>query len=315
MLIDQNIDEDAKGKTVEALAKSRQIRSNFIARFGLVPCSILKHSRQDRAIDHAVEERSYEKTSHRHLAEIHGIVDEARKRAFETSRRGVRGSSYPALSRFSQNVGRIITEFYCPKKGIVFDPFAGHNSRMQLVYNLDRHYVGFDISKTFMEANKAIREELLERDAQSLIRRDVSIQLFEQSSAKTPLASNYYDFTITSPPYWDIEYYGDEPEQLGKNKTYWGFMDAIGLHIRENYRVLKPHTYCCWFVNDFRKDGQYYPYHSDLIPYFEDAGFKLHTIYIVDLGQPVNQAFVQVIEKTMIFPKQHEYCMVFKKGG
>ena len=49
------------------------------------------------------------------------------------------------------------------------------------------------------------------------------IELHEQDSRDI----NYdkvFDLAITSPPYWDIETYGDEPEQLGKQQTFQDFM-------------------------------------------------------------------------------------------
>ena len=84
-------------------------------------------------------------------------------------------------------------------------------------------------------------------------------------------------------------------------------------HVEENYRILKRGTYCCWFINDFRKDKVFYPYHVDLYKLFIDVGFTPFNIYIVDLGNPVNAAFVQDIIKNKILPKKHEYILVFKK--
>ena len=69
------------------------------------------------------------------------------------------------------------------------------------------------------------------------------------------------DFTITSPPYWDIEYYGDEPEQLGA-RGYDGFLTELSAVMRENFRCLKPAAYCIWCVNDFRTYSMFFPYHE-----------------------------------------------------
>ncbi len=308
-IVERKVRKDAKGKNIDSLAKSRQLRHEFVQKFGLVPTTILKHNRTDRAIDLLVDRRSYEEISHEKLKK-EGITDRDMIRAFETGGRGVRAGS---LSRFPQNIGRLLVKFYCPENGIVYDPFAGHNSRMQLTYETGRNYVGVDVSEEFMKANREIEKVLLKKP--SLFERKNTITLIEGSSAKVDLPDDYADFTITSPPYWDLEYYGDESEQLGNTKTYDDFLDLLFEHVKENYRILRPGAFCCWCVNDFRKNKIFYPYHVDLIGLFEDAGFELFTIYITDLGVPVQSAFVQNIVKLRYFPKQHEYCLLFRKGG
>ena len=191
---------------------------------------------------------------------------------------------------------------------------CGHNSRMQLTHSCNRHYIGVDISSDFMKANREIRKRLRKNDYENLIQdNSCSIKLIEGSSAKVELPSKSADFTITSPPYWDIEWYGDEKEQLGKTKTYQEFLDKIYLHIKENYRILKTGSYAVWCVNDFVKKSVYYCYHSDLINLFNKAGFTTHAVYIIDLKTSLGIAFVQTILKTMRFPKQHEYALVFLK--
>jgi len=302
---EENIKEQTDGKNMDSLARSRQIRANFVSEFGLVPSSILVNNRQDRAIDLSKGEGRDYITISRKIAK--SFQTKAEIQAWETSHRGARQG---ALSAFPQNIGRLLVKFYCPKHGIVLDVFAGHNSRMQLVYESGRSYVGMDVSKKFMEHNRQIKKILEER---GLIKSDNFIKLIEGSSHQVPLPDNYADFSITSPPYWNIEDYGDEPEQLGKAKTYEDFLKLISRHIKETYRVLKPNTFCCWNINDFIKDRHYHAYHADLIPIFLESGFSLHTIYIIDLGLPVQAAFIQVTLKTKRFPKQHEYVLVFRR--
>jgi DNA modification methylase len=311
---------DSKGKNLDALNHSRKLRQDFKTEFGCIPRSILVRDPTDKAIDPSAKDRGYIRLSRLALKENDGISDRKLQSAFETAYRGVRGkpgdkkTTGMALSRFPQNIGRILVKFYCPKGGIVYDPFAGHNSRMQLTFEAGRSYIGYDISKQFMEHNRAIRDILLQNQKGSLIQDDTFIDLNERSSHDTGLDNEIADFTVTSPPYWDIEYYGDEPEQLGNTKTYDAFLEKIGHHIVENYRALKSGAFCCWCINDFRKGGKFYPYHADLIPIFEDAGFVLWTIYIIDLGEPAQNAFVRPMVQRMAFHKSHEYCLVFKKG-
>jgi DNA modification methylase len=160
-----------------------------------------------------------------------------------------------------------------------------------------------------------VHDILIKRAERSILGESIpKIKLIEKSSDNVPEIDNEScDFTITSPPYWNIEYYGDEPEQLGNAKTYISFLKLMYSHIEENYRILKVGSFCCYCINDFRSEGIYYAYHADLIRLFLRAGFVLHTIYIIDLGRPLHATFVRQIEQYMLFPKRHEYCLVFRK--
>lgn len=300
--------DPAKGKTLEALEVSQERRSQFLTEFGYVPDSILVYDPSDRSIDIQIEDggRAY------HSSKVtQELKHSAMRKAFDASGRSCRGKGN-GLSRFPQNVGRVIVKLYSEKGQTCYDPFAGHNSRMQLCHDIGRNYIGVDVSENFMRDNEKIRGILIERDAQSFLGNDATIRLIHGSSARVRVQSSSCDFTITSPPYWDLEYYGDEPEQLGKNKTYQGFLDSISKHIEENFRILRPGSFCVWCINDFVKNGIYYAYHADLIPIFQRAGFVLHTIYITDLKNIVGP-FIQSILQTKRFPKRHEYCLVFKK--
>lgn len=271
--------------------------------------SILTHDRMDRAID-PFTAGSYDRSSRIYVS------DKYKKRHFTKAERNVfhsdRGAG--ALSRFPQNLGRLLVESYCPNPGLVYDPFAGHNSRMQLVFECGRDYVGVDVSAEFMAHNRTARDILLENARVSLLSVTVpNITLIEGSSSHVDVQSESADFTITSPPYWNIEYYGDEPEQLGNAKTYERFLELISAHVSENARILKHDSFCCWCINDFKKSGKYHAYHADLIPIFLKNNFDLFDIYVFDLGWPLGAIRVQNIVRRREFPKCHEYCLVFRK--
>lgn len=297
------IEDDAKGKTPEAVTKSRASRDDLVIMFGSrnLPSSIMV--RQDmhkiRKLDDAAA-GSYTDTMGRHGdADMHRI---AKTTAISSS-----GVQAGALSVFPQNVGRTVLLFYSKPGDVVIDPFAGHNSRMQLVVKEGRHYAAQDVSKRFMKHNRE-RAAVL-KDAFPGIR----IALREQDSRKFGAPDNSGDFTITSPPYWDIEDYGDEPEQLGKGKTYEEFMQGMEQVLRENVRVLKSGAYSCWFINDFRRGGKMYFYHIDLLQAGERAGFIAHDIAIIDFVTSFSAIFLNQAYENKTLPKRHEYCVVFRK--
>ncbi|TET78739.1 MAG: hypothetical protein E3J43_04220 [Candidatus Heimdallarchaeota archaeon] len=306
-----------KGLDAKALAKSRKIKSEFLTEIGSkkVPTSILIHDRSEvclKTTDTSRKKRGggyafHYKERQRRMQNQDNYIPGMEKSGLKLQGRN------NTLSAFPQNIGRIITKIYCPENGIIYDGFAGHNSRMELCYKAGMNYIGYDICHEFMVENRKMRKILLKRNRESLIPNNNWINLVEESSHKVDLPDDYADFSITSPPYHLQEYYGPEEEQLGNIKSYKGFLKQLYLHVKENYRVLKQGAFCCWFINDFRRNGKFYPYHIDLFALFIKAGFTPFNIYIVDLGNPVNAAFVQDIINKKILPKKHEYILVFKK--
>ena len=270
-----------RGKTQESLKNSRQVRANFLFRLGIneVPNSILYHDRSDKAMDLLVTNgRSYGDSSRDMVSR--NTPDRYMRETFSISGQMCRGKG-AALSRFPQNIGRLFVKFFCPQNGIVYDPFAGHNSRMQLTSESERNYIGCDISHEFMLANHKIKTILEKKSRLGLFNKNqYTIQLIEGSSNQVNLKDNLADFTLTSPPYWNLEYYGDEPEQLGNAKTYEKFLELLFEHVKENFRILKPGSYCVWFINDFAINKVFYSYHCDIVTLFKQAGFEIHNIYI-----------------------------------
>jgi DNA modification methylase len=289
------------GKTEESLADSRLIREGLITYWGKVPSSIWQ-------VDWSIHSKDLSKTYGEQQAENKEKYND------EFSLSGT-GARHGALSRFPQDVCQFLIKFYSKENELVLDPFSGHNSRFESCYRLNRNYIGFDISHQFMQWNYQIREELYEENKRRLIPLKSTINLNEMDSRKLleVVQKESADFCMTSPPFYDIEYYGDEPAQLGKCKTYDEFINELGQTVKACYEALKPGKFIAWEVNDFRRSGTFHVYHADTIKIFEAAGFKMHDVIIVDYNTAFLKCFLTDVEHNKIMPKQHSYIIVAKK--
>lgn len=298
-LFDLKSDPLATGKSVESLLNSRQRAEDLTKMFrNDIPSSVMKVRRDEMSTDPILG--SYEDSEYK------GHEGTKLHKAFSISGRGAANG---ALSIFARNICRTAVLLYSKPGDMVVDPFIGHNSRMEVCVREGRHYHGYDVSKRFMKDNLKIRDQLLEECV------GMKIELALASSeymALTP--DNYGDFTITSPPYWDIEDYGDEPEQLGKwSKTYEDFIAKMANVAKQNYRTLKPGAFSAWYINDFRRKGKFYSYHIDTKAILEAAGFEMWDIMIVDLGRAFRESFITQIVEQKILPKRHEYGIIVRK--
>lgn len=290
---------EATGKNTAALAWSRSEHERIIGRFsaGTFPQSIMKAEVSSRGSSDCASGSG--KRSSQHLADNPGVP---RDMVFSRS-------CDHKLSVFPQNVARACLELYSERGHHVIDPFAGHNSRMEACAVSGRHYTGSDLCREFMDFNRG-RSESLRSDFPGW-----KVSLLEGDSRMTlrSLESESFDFTLTSPPYYRQEWYGPEPQQLRNEGTYQDFITELGVIASLNAALLKPGAFCVWFVNDFRSDGVFVPFHVDTMTILSAAGLVLHDVMIVDLGSPATLAWmVRNMEKRYL-PKRHEYGIVMRK--
>jgi len=291
-------------KTNEDLLKSRKVRERIYLKYGFIPTSIID------------AEKKHERMSYN---EITYISDKGEKitfnkpiKSFLISSQNVRGKS-GGLSTYPPDLCHFVVIFYSNENDLVLDPFAGHNSRMQVTYQLGRNYVGYDICKEFMIFNRKVAKEITGDGANPMLfRSENTITLREQTSEKMVEEDNTFDMIHTSPPY-GVEFYDDNPLQIGTNESYDEMICRLTKVLSECYRVLKEGKYCIWNVNDYRDKGIFRPLHADIIKAFQKVGFKLHDIVIVKWKSCIGQAFATQIENRKITAKAHEYLIVGKK--
>jgi DNA modification methylase len=197
-------------------------------------------------------------------------------------------------------------KYYAKPNDTYLDMFFGQGVRMQVAHKMGLNYVGYDISQEFYAYVKEVKEKI--DDGQTKI----EVYLAD-SATPTQIEDNSGDFCFTSPPYWDIEYYGDEQQQLGKKQTYEEFIEAMKVIASAWLKKFKSNAYVVINVNDFRKKGKFYPYHSDTIRLFQQAGYNLVDMWIIEgLVGGIPKGFAVDFNLKRIAPKVHEFALVFQ---
>lgn len=300
-------------KTEEDLEKSREIRAQVISKYGEVPTSVWEklYDKNEAGIIEFEERKQQKIAVKKHEKMDYDKTNSKLVEAFSMSSQNVRGTSENSgLSTFPPKLVRRVVNFYSNINDTILDPFAGHNSRMQVTYLQNRNYIGYDISHKFMEFNKAVAKEITEG---ALLTSDNTIILREQSSEKLIEEDNSIDLVFTSPPYYKIEFYTDEKEQMYYSKDYDEFLSRMKVVIMECHRVLKQGKFCVFNINDFRYENKFYTYHCDIVRLFKEVGFKLHDIVVVKWNSAIGACFASQVEERKVTAKIHEYLIVGKK--
>ena len=186
---------------------------------------------------------------------------------------------HPAPYSF-QDVEHLITFF--TKKGMsVLDPFGGVGSTAKACEIEDRICTSIELQDKWHQ----LAIERLETEVAVGSSKHHKFLCGDSREILKEFKNSYFDFMITSPPYWSIlnkkaDYkvkkerlannlatnYSNDDNDLANIDDYQAFLDILVNDVfMECARVLKPKKYMCLVVSDFRNKSEFISFHSDLI--------------------------------------------------
>lgn len=292
----------------QSLRKSAVLRREMIEKYGMIPLSVLRVTRaslsgrmfiyqQERPERHST---NYEKTNEK----LERLKKAGYSKKITASQRGTANEMSATI--MPAELVEFFIKYYAKEHDLYIDPFFGQGIQMQVARLCRLDYIGYDISAEFFKYADAVRKKI---DNASTV-----IDLYcADSRYPKNIEDNSADFCFTSPPYWDIEYYGSEQEQLGNAQSYQEFLEQMCEVARAWHPKFKKSAFIVINVNDFRRKSVFYPYHSDTITLFSRAGYTLHDTWIIDgLVGGLPKAFAVDFNMKKIAPKVHEYALVFR---
>ena len=209
-------------------------------------------------------------------------------------------------SIFDPVVCELAYRWFCPPKGQVVDPFAGGSVRGIVAGCLGMNYWGCDLRQEQIEANRQQAELILPPTTPEWVCGDSMIELGNCPSA---------DFVFSCPPYGDLEKYSDDPRDLSAMEWHT-FVAAYKRIILRCVTAMKPDTFSCFVVGDFRdKRGFYRNFVSETINAFQECGALLYNEAI--LATAIGSAPMRVtkqFESGRKLAKVHQNVLVFCKG-
>jgi len=217
-----------------------------------------------------------------------------------------RGMKLNGTSIFDPVLCEIIYNWYCPKDGIVFDPFAGGSVRGIVAEMLGRHYIGIDLSQRQVDANQLNADKLGVSPAWHCDDSRNADQYIPDGSA---------ELVFSCPPYHNLEKYSDHPLDLS-NMSYSDFLEAYGTIIAVACRKLKEDRFAVFVVGDIRDSkGAYRDFISTTKRLFMEQGLCLYNEHIL-LEQygtaPMRAGAVFSARRKVV--KVHQNVLVFYKG-
>jgi len=208
------------------------------------------------------------------------------------------GGGSRALSKFNSENCKNIINFFTKQDDVILDPFAGR-TRAIITNELKRRYVGFELTEKYFPQEKSDNRIIHNMDSLNM----------------GSVLDNYlFDLVFTCPPYWNMEKYSDNPDDLSTFKTYDSFLSGCNERIGKASEYLKDDGFLIVVLMDFRKNGNLYCWHNDTINYFhENTDLKLYDTIIWEMSPAKRHPLYpqSLLNRRML--NTHEYCLVFNR--
>jgi hypothetical protein len=199
--------------------------------------------------------------------------------------------------------------WFCPKEGMILDPFAGGSVRGIVAALLGYNYTGVDLIRRQVEENRK-QAELICGDGKKprwAVGDSMHIEKLRPFEA---------DFIFSCPPYANLEVYSEDPRDIS-TMDYTEFIRVYREIILRSCALLKEDRFACFVVGDIRDKatGCYRGFPADTCAAFKGAGLRLYNeiILVTAVGSlPIR------IEKQFNgyrkVGKTHQNVLVFVKG-
>lgn len=217
-----------------------------------------------------------------------------------------RGINLTGTSVFDPVLCEIVYNWYCPKDGIVFDPFAGGSVRGIVAEKLGRHYIGIDLSQRQVDANQINADKLGVCPAW---------HCDDSRNMDAYIPDGSADLVFSCPPYHNLEKYSNHPLDLS-NMNYEDFITAYEDIIQKACNKLKNNRFAVFVVGDIRDGkGAYRDFLSETKRIFRQSGLCLYneSILLEQYGTAPMRAAYNFAYRKMT--KVHQNVLVFYNGN
>ncbi len=220
-----------------------------------------------------------------------------------------------------------LIRFFTKKKGKVLDPFVGVGSTIKACFELEREGFGVELSPKWC---KVARQRLWEESKYKID--DKHLVCGDSRNLKAYFGKNFFDFIITSPPYWNIlekkdhkanerasngnaTKYSENELDLGNISDYPTFLDDLSTIFLNCYDILKPGKYMNIIVSDFRHKSEFVAFHADLISRLTDKTLKkrFDSKGIKVLVQNAKKLYPYGYPFCYVENIHHQYILIFQK--
>lgn len=233
------------------------------------------------------------------------------------SARGADAKDAERTSTFDPVLCELMIKWFSNSGDTILDPFAGGSVRGIVANALGRYYTGIDLSETQVKENYKQLDYVLDHYTGF-----TGLTEWLQGDSAKVLEDAYvlnkeFDMLFTCPPYYNLEKYSNNVDDLSNAVSYQDFIVKFRQIISSACERLKNGTFAVIIVSEIRntETGEYYGFVPDTISAFTSAGLHYYDEIILEnnIGSlPIRGP--KYFDQSRKIGKHHQNVLVFWKG-
>ena len=233
------------------------------------------------------------------------------------SARGIQAKEAERTSTFDPLLCEIMYKWFSNENDSILDPFAGGSVRGIVAASLNRGYKGIDLSQDQIEANKKQYLDVASRYNMG------NIPFWVCADSESYLAEEIYsiityDMVFTCPPYYNLEKYTKDGNDLSNMPTYKDFLTKYATILKYSAMMLANERFFVIVVSEIRnpETGEYYGFVPDTIQILRECGLSYYNEIILEnnIGSlPIRAP--KYFNQSRKIGRHHQNILVFYKGN
>lgn len=228
--------------------------------------------------------------------------DGSRAQSFRTDHDSVYTATYSVFP--APLMEWIILRYAGPVGSTILDSFAGGPVRGVVSTIMGHKYHGVEIRQEQIDENKAALKKL-----------GLTGATYYNSDARSlEGVEGPFDASISCPPYYNLEQYSSQSNDLSNFPTYWAFNAAMLFSAEAQFEKLKSGAFSCIVVGLFRgKDGELIDFRSHTVQNFREVGFIFWQEIVLqkNFGSAAQRSTNAWRGRKLV--PAHEYLLIFRK--
>ncbi|MEW6701316.1 MAG: site-specific DNA-methyltransferase [Bacteroidota bacterium] len=232
-------------------------------------------------------------------------------------------------AKFPEPLVEDFVSFFTKENGWVLDPFMGTGSALIAASRLGRNCVGIELNKNYFQSSvKRISNNGLKKFAHTIEGNSLDLK---KLLVKNKLEKVEFDYTITSPPYWNqLERnsirqkerkqkgfdtkYSDDADDLGNINSYERFLEYQARIFDQVYDATKRDGYLTIITNNVYYDGRLFPLAFDTAISLTKRGEKSWVLKDEKIWLQDDKKLIALgVNSAWVGNRHHQYCLIFRK--
>jgi len=190
------------------------------------------------------------------------------------------------------------------KKTVVLDPFCGGPVRGVVTAVMGYSYHGVDVRQEAVDENNVVIEK---HDLQA------KYYVHDSRALKNFFPSEFFDMMFTCPPYYNLEVYSEQKDDISNTKNYEDFLEDIYQIWEATYSILKKDAFACIVVGNFRQGDELIDFRGDTVALMKEAGFTFWQDVILSRSAGSAAVRAGTSWRGLKLVPRHEHLLVFRK--